>query len=117
MTEPIELTSFSVSRVWRSMLILSFASCYIMWGMSSHSSVVLAIPSVAFPERRYTGYGPNYTRPYPLSFFPYHFGFHAVSRTDSPQSSDYIPCTMASSNSTENDHLQSLSGLVGCRLG
>jgi hypothetical protein len=29
-----ELTSFSVSSVWRSTLILSFASCYIMWGMS-----------------------------------------------------------------------------------
>lgn len=36
--------------------------------MSSHSSAVLAIPSVAFPERRYTGYRPNYTRPYPLLF-------------------------------------------------
>jgi hypothetical protein len=40
-TTVIELTNFSVYRVWRSLLILTFASCYIMWGTSSHSLVAL----------------------------------------------------------------------------
>lgn len=119
----IELTSFFVYRVWRSALILSFASCYIMWGMSSPllGSIIPTCWSSRFHVRYFAGDVTRDTRDttYEISLFPppSPFGFHVVSRTNFSQSSDYIPCTMASSNSTKNEHIQRLSGLVRCKLG
>lgn len=34
---PITRTNTSRSSIWRSTLVLSFASCYIMWGTSVHT--------------------------------------------------------------------------------
>jgi hypothetical protein len=122
----IELTSFFGYRVWRSALILSFASCYIMWGMSicpAHSLVALFLragPRASmYDTSRATLHGIQGILHTNLAFSlpPSPFGFHVVSRTNFSQPSDYIPCTMASSNSTKNEHIQRLSGLVRCKLG
>ncbi len=41
------------NRVWRSTLILSFASCYIMWGMPSLSLSPFALsPSLPVPKKK-----------------------------------------------------------------
>lgn len=53
--------------VWRSTLVLSFASCYIMWGKSTfpwHSLVLIIFP-ITRPQRDTLGLSPplQYTPP------------------------------------------------------
>jgi hypothetical protein len=124
-----ELTISRTCRVWRSTLILSIASCYIMWGKSDLS---LALRYPLFPissnpgdavcavssKRPQIPLSPppslsQLTNPFLFLTHSQHKLAYTESSTNSVLHSNHIPLSMAPAHPTENELFPKLGRLVG----
>src|SRR4051794_17076375 len=117
-----ELTILCAYRVWRSTLILSIASCYLMWGKSG--SLALCYPLFLFPRTQampsmlsstrsqipYLHHRPshNHLRPFFSPTNSQHKLAYPESSTNSVLFSNHLPLAMAPSHSPENERFPKL---------